>query len=91
MAEWGPAADPSGSHSQAAMALTEGQQDGIVLEYTLMVAQQRDVMDRHRTVLASLEQLQPASPAPMSNTNGVRPRRTLQPALHPMCTSCTRH
>ncbi len=56
---------------QAAMGLTEGQQDGIVLEYTLMVAHQRDVMDRHRTVLASLEQLQPASPTLMSNTNGV--------------------
>jgi len=32
------------------MALTDIQQDAIVLEYTLMVAQQRDVMDRHRRV-----------------------------------------
>ncbi len=68
------------------MALTEAQQDAIVLEYTLMVAQQRDVMDRHRAVLASLEQLQPASPAAlMSNTNGVRLSHWLQAALDVAC------
>ena len=36
------------------MGLTEGQQDAIVLEYTLMVAHQRDVMDRHRAVRESV-------------------------------------
>ena len=57
------------------MELTEAQQDGIVLEYTLFVAQQREVMERHRAVLSSLEKFQPAFPAVSSNTNGVRPRR----------------
>lgn len=65
------------------MGLTEAQQEGIVLEYTLMVAQQREVMGRHRTMLASLEQLQPAHPAVASNTNGVRPGRRPRPAPVP--------
>ena len=65
------------------MGLTEAQQDGIVLEYTLMVAQQREVVGRHRAMLASLEQLQPALASVASNTNGVRPRARPHPSRCP--------
>ncbi len=56
------------------MGLTEGQQDAIVLEHGLMLAQQRDIMARSRAICTRTEALQPAAPAADSNTHGVRLR-----------------
>ena len=63
------------------MGLTEEQQDTIVSEYNLMLAQQRDVMARTRAMLAHAESLQPASPVTDSNTHGVRPDDNNLPEL----------
>ncbi len=37
------------------MGLTEGQQDAVVLEHSLMVAQQRDATARSRAMMARIE------------------------------------
>ncbi len=65
------------------MGLTEGQQDAIVLEHGLMLAQQRDIIARSRGICARTEALQPAAPAADSNTHGVRLLwSTFDPAKH---------
>ena len=53
------------------MGLTEEQQDAIVREHGLMLAQQRDIMARSRAICARTEALQPAAPVADSNTHGV--------------------